>query len=251
MTTPAPHFLIIGTQKGGTSSLYSALTQHPQILRATRKEVHFFDQYYGRGHNWYLKQFPDCQPGQVTGEASPFYMAHPLVAARIAEHCPDTRLIVLLRNPADRAISHYHQEFRRHHDPLTLQQALDAEEERTRDDWHALAQGKLLTHSAAQRFSYRQRGHYAEQLAPFLQRFPRENMAIYSSEQFFQQPYSLLPQLYHFLGVDPSFRPADLLPRKPGHYGQGDQAVRSALLEYYRPMNEALFDMIGQRFDWH
>lgn len=245
-----PHFLIIGTQKGGTSSLYNALTQHPQILKAARKEVHFFDQHYGRGHAWYLRQFPDCQAGQITGEASPFYMAHPLAASRIARHCPETRLIVLLRNPADRAISHYHQEFRRHHDSLDLRAALDAEEQRTRDDWAALATGKLLTFSAAQRFSYRRRGHYAEQLAPFMALFPRQQMAIYSSEQFFLQPYSLLPLLYHFLGVDPAFRPADLLPRKPGHYGQADQAVRQELLEYYQTHNEALFTLIGQRFDW-
>jgi hypothetical protein len=246
----SPHFLIIGTQKGGTSSLYSALRQHPQILKAARKEVHFFDQYYGRGHDWYLQQFPACQPGQITGEASPFYMAHPLAAERIAKHCPDTRLIVLLRNPADRAISHYHQEFRRHHDLLGLQAALDIEEERTHADWAALAAGELLTFSAAQRFSYRRRGHYAEQLAPFLEKFPRDHIAIYSSEQFFQQPLELLPHLYHFLGVDPAFRPADLLPRKPGHYGQADQMIRNELLRYYEPLNEKLFELIGQRFDW-
>ena len=80
----SPHFLIIGTQKGGTSSLYSALCQHPQILKAARKEVHFFDQYYSRGHNWYLEQFPDCLPSQITGEASPFYMAHPMAAAELS-----------------------------------------------------------------------------------------------------------------------------------------------------------------------
>lgn len=245
-----PHFLIIGTQKGGTSSLYSALRQHPRILKAARKEVHFFDQYYARGHNWYLEQFPVCLPGQITGEASPFYMAHPLAAQRIAEHCPDTKLIALLRNPADRAISHYHQEFRRHHDLLTLRAALDIEEERTAADWAALAAGALLTSSAAQRFSYRRRGHYAEQLRPFLARFPRENIAIYSSEQFFQQPADLLPLLYSFLGVDPEFMPADLLPRKPGHYGQADQIIRDELLRYYEPLNEELFDLIDQRFDW-
>lgn len=246
----SPHFLIIGTQKGGTSSLYSALCQHPRILKAARKEVHFFDQYYGKGHQWYLDQFPDCLPDQITGEASPFYMAHPLAAERIAGHCPDTKLIVVLRNPADRAISHYHQEFRRRHDLLPLQAALDAEEARTRADWQALAEGELLTSSTAQRFSYRQRGHYAEQLAPFLQRFPRENIIIHSSEYFFQQPLELLPELYRFLGVDPAFQPADLLPRKPGDYGEADQAIRNALLQYYAPLNEQLFTLINQRFDW-
>lgn len=247
---PAPHFLIIGTQKGGTSSLYSALTQHPQILRAARKEVHFFDQHYGRGQAWYLRQFPTCAAEQITGEASPFYMAHPLAAQRIAEHCPQVKLLVLLRNPADRAISHYHQEFRRQHDLLTLPEALAAEEERTQSDWSALAAGKLLTHSAAQRFSYRERGHYAQQLQPFLQRFPREQIAIFSSESFFQEPLTVLAQLYRFLGVDSAFQPTDLFPRKPGNYGQADQVVRQSLLQYYQPHNETLFSLIGQRFDW-
>lgn len=246
----SPHFLIIGTQKGGTSSVYSALCQHPQILKAARKEVHFFDQYYGRGHHWYLKQFTACHADQITGEASPFYMAHPLAAQRIAEHCPDIKLIVLLRNPADRAISHYHQEFRRHHDLLPLQAALDIEEERTSADWAALTAGELLTFSAAQRFSYRRRGHYAEQLTPFLEKFPRKNIAIYSSEYFFQQPLGLLPELYRFLGVDPTFQPADLLPRKPGDYGEADRTIRDALLQYYAPLNEKLFTLINQRFDW-
>ena len=245
-----PHFLIIGTQKGGTSSLYSALTQHPQILRAARKEIHFFDQHYSRGSAWYGRQFPLCSAGHITGEASPFYMAHPLAAKRIAEHSPDTKLLVLLRNPADRALSHYHQEFRRHHDPLSFPEALAAEDRRTLQDWQALAAGKLLTHSAAQRFSYRERGHYAKQLQPFLQRFPRERLAIFSSEQFFQEPLIVLAHLYHFLGVDPSFQPLDLFPRKPGNYDPADQAVRQSLVQYYEPHNEALFSLISQRFDW-
>lgn len=246
----SPHFLIIGTQKGGTSSLYNALGQHPQILKGSRKEVHFFDQYYSYGLDWYLEQFPECTPGYITGEASPFYMAHPLAAARIAKHCPDIRLIALLRNPADRAISHYHQEVRRKKETLPLQEALDAEESRTRADWDALAAGQLLVHSRAQQYSYRQRGHYAEQLTLYLQQFPRQNIQIYNSEFFFQQPERLLPDVFGFLGVETSFMPADLLPRKPGHYGEADQCIRNALLEYYEPYNEALFTLIGQRFDW-
>jgi hypothetical protein len=177
-------------------------------------------------------------------------MAHPLAAQRIADHCPEVKLIVILRNPADRAISHYHQEFRRQHDLLPLAAALDAEEERTRADWQALSAGELLTFSAAQRFSYRRRGHYADQLKPFLQNFPRSNLAIFSSEQFFQYPYTVLTSVYEYLGVDPKFRPADLLPRKPGHYGEADQGIRNELVKYYARANEELFELIGQRYDW-
>lgn len=247
---PLPDFIIIGTQKGGTSSLYNALVQHPQILKAARKEVHFFDQYYERGLDWYRQQFPACQPGQVTGEASPFYMAHPRVAERIARDCPDTRLIVMLRNPADRAISHYQQEYRRKHDLADLARALAEEDARTAKDWAALKRGELLTRSNAQRFSYRQRGYYARQLAPYFALFPRSRIFILQSEAYFQSPYDLLPGIYRFLGVDPGFRPADLSIRKPGHYEKILDAIYHDLMEHYAQENETLFDMIGERYNW-
>ena len=247
---PYPDFIIIGTQKGGTSSLYNALGQHPQILKATRKEVHFFDQYYKKGLDWYLQQFPTCAEGQISGEASPFYMAHPQVAERIAKDCPETKLIVMLRNPADRAISHYQQEFRRKHDLLELEQALAEEAARTTQDWQALAQGEILTFSNAQRFSYRQRGHYAQQLIPYFARFPRSQIYILQSEAYFQSPYSLLPSIYRFLGIDSDFTPSDLSIRKPGHYEKKLDAVYHTLMTHFEPENEALFELIGERYDW-
>lgn len=247
---PIPDFIIIGTQKGGTSSLYNALVQHPQILKAARKEVHFFDQYYEKGLDWYRDQFPACQPGQITGEASPFYMAHPFAARRIAQDCPDSRLIVMLRNPADRAISHYQQEFRRKHDLAELTKALADEDARTAKDWEALERGELLTRSNAQRFSYRRRGYYANQLKPFLALFPRTQIHILQSEAYFQSPYSLLPGIYNFLGVDPAFRPTDLSIRKPGHYEKVMDAIYHNLMQEYAAENEVLFDLIGERYNW-
>lgn len=248
---PAPDFIIIGTQKGGTTSLYNLLVQHPQIHKAVRKEVHYFDQYYENGFDWYSAQFPALAPGNVTGEASPFYMAHPRVAERIAQECPGVRLVVMLRNPADRAISHYEQEFRRQHDTADLTKALADEDLRTAKDWAELASGTLLTRSNAQRFSYRQRGYYAQQLQPFFDRFPREHIFVLQSETFFNQPLDVLPGLYHFLGVDPAFRPTDWSIRKPGHYEKSRyELIYRELAAHYAPHNEALFTLLGERYDW-
>jgi lipopolysaccharide transport system ATP-binding protein len=248
---PAPDFIIIGTQKGGTTSLYNLLVQHPQIHKAARKEVHYFDQYYEKGFDWYCGQFPSLAPGNITGEASPFYMAHPCAAERMAAACPNARLIVMLRNPADRAISHYQQEFRREHDTADLERALKDEDARTHKDWQALENGALLTRSNAQRFSYRRRGYYARQLQPFFQRYPRTQIYAFQSEVFFNNPLSLLPGIYHFLGVDPGFRPGDWSIRKPGHYEKSrHKHTYQALMAHYAPENEALFTLIGERYDW-
>ncbi len=103
-----PDFIILGAQRAGTSSLYYYLSQHPQILPAVRKELHFFDDHYRRGLGWYRSQFPTRGArGTITGEATPYYLSHPHAPARIQRLLPQARLIVLLRNPVERAISHY------------------------------------------------------------------------------------------------------------------------------------------------
>ena len=103
-----PHFVILGTQRGGTSSLFRWLNAHPDVLRPTRKEIHYFDIHYDKGARWYRSQFPLARRGKVTGEASPYMLYHPLAPARAARGLPrTTRLIVLLREPVERTVSDY------------------------------------------------------------------------------------------------------------------------------------------------
>src|SRR5579885_2674785 len=127
-----PDFIIIGTQRGGTTSLYAYLGQHPQIAPAVIKEVHFFDNNYERGVGWYRTQFPFLieksiaknigQQNFITGEASPYYLFHPHVPERAAKVVPGAKLIVLLRNPIDRAYSHYYHEVELGHEKLSFEQ---------------------------------------------------------------------------------------------------------------------------------
>src|SRR5262245_43057221 len=102
-----PDFIIIGTQRGGTTSLYNNLIKHPCIVPAFKKEVHCFDVNFRKGISWYQTHFPSYiekylrkahAKDFVTGEASPYYMFHPHVPRRIAEMVPKVKLIALLRN---------------------------------------------------------------------------------------------------------------------------------------------------------
>ena len=100
-----PDFLIIGAQKCGTSSMFAYLNQHPQMKLPDVKEIHFFDLNYSNGLDWYTSHFPPASLSHrmVTGEASPYYLFHPHVPERVRLHCPDVKLVVMLRNPVDRA----------------------------------------------------------------------------------------------------------------------------------------------------
>ena len=127
-----PDFIMIGGMKCGTTSLFQYLQQHPGVSRVYVEEVHFFDLHYGRGLNWYRAHFPVKGKGEATicGDDSPYYIFHPLVPARVREDVPGAKLIALLRNPVDRAYSHYHHELRRGREDLSFEKALDREEER-------------------------------------------------------------------------------------------------------------------------
>lgn len=249
-TRRAPEFLIVGAQKAGTTSLYNCLKQHPQVSAAHKKEIHYFSQYYDKGFDWYLDHFPERPPGILSGEASPFYLFHPHSANRIASQLPSVKIIIILRNPVERAISHYHQQARRHHEKLSMIDAFKAEAARIQKPWQRLLEGKQQSGVKIQQCSYLKRGEYLEQLQRYEQHFPASQILLLESEAFFDNPAPVLKKLFAFLGIDTSFMPADLWPRKPGNYEHTDPAVIDYLRQHFAPHNEALFRHLGHRFDW-
>ncbi|MFO7955055.1 sulfotransferase family protein [Thioalkalivibrio sp.] len=132
-----PDFIIIGAQKSGTTSLYAYLSQHPQLFPSSTKEVHFFDggldpsvDTFKKGMPWYRAHFPlrkNMGANQRTFEASPLYIFNPLAPERIANVVPNVKIIALLRNPTERAISHFFHERRRGREPLAIDEALEKE----------------------------------------------------------------------------------------------------------------------------
>lgn len=200
-----PDFLIIGTQKGGTTSLYQYLLAHPHIAPAASKEVHFFDLQFDQGADWYRSQFPPPVPaGQpLTGEATPYYLFHPLVPQRVAAFCPQVKLIVLLRNPVDRALSHYHHEVRWGFEDLPLAEAIAAEDDRLAGEAEKFAADPLYASYAYQHYSYRARGRYREQLVQWRSHFSASQILILSSHKLNQDTAATLDRVAEFLALPP------------------------------------------------
>ncbi len=254
---PLPSFIIVGAQKAGTSSLFGCLAQHPHLSPAFTKEIHFFDgglnpdeDTYARGSAWYRGHFPTRAPESPvrTFECSPDYICNPLVPGRIHDLIPRAKLIMMLRNPTERAISHYFHTKRRGHDePLPIGEALRAEEKRLEpilknQDYKS----EVFLHQA-----YKYRGLYRSQLERFGQLFPPEQTLVLNSEEFFAGPREVLPRVFEFVGVEPTFQVGDLRPRNVGGTRREvPQDVYDYLNEYFRPHNRALYEMVGRDYGW-
>ena len=255
-----PDFIIAGAQKSGTSSLYDYLSEHPQILPAVTKEVHFFDKQYAEGLAHYRASFPReseiaeqssrVSGAVLTGEATPYYMFHPHAMKRIAADLPECRIIVLLREPVERAYSGFHQSLRYGFDSRSLQEAIDTEDVIYRAECEKLEEDPLLNSHSHQRHSYIARGRYVEQLERIFGMFPREQVLVLESGAFFSEPETVTNRVCDFLDLPPvklqSYSPKHTTKNR----GLLDDELRTTLREYYAPWNEKLFDLLGERFDW-
>ena len=222
MAAPLPDFLGLGTQKGGTTTLHRLLGQHPEVYLPACKEVHFFDQNYSSGEAWYREHFQGARADQRCGDITPFYLFHPDVPGRIHQHLPKARLIVLLRDPVERAISQVFHAQRLGFEPLPVEEALAAE------------QGRLATGDpySFQKHSYLSRSRYLEQLDRYEALFPREQLLILRSEDLFSTPERIWQQLLSFLELKPMDWPG-ALPRANAGDGLGDR-IDPALRQHLR-----------------
>lgn len=259
-----PDFMIIGTQKGGTTSLYNYLIEHPSIAPIYVKEPHFFDIYFHKGSIWYRSHFPTSikkyyteyvqKLDFVTGEASPYYMFHPLAAARVANTLPRVKLILVLRNPVDRAYSQYQHQLRQPGvEALSFEEAIDREEERLAGEEKKLIENPTYASFNHRHYSYLARGRYIEQIPAWMKLFPKEQFLFLKSEEVFRDPTNALRQTYEFLGVPPA-----RLKEQKDEYRQFNKAsytkmlpeTRARLREYFKPYNARLYELLGRDFGW-
>ena len=196
-----PEFLGVGTQKGGTTYLYELLKRHPQIFLAEPKEQHFFSLHWQRGADWYGNQFASAAESQICGEITPYYLFHPEAPARIQSLLPNVKLIVLLRDPVERALSQYFHSRRLGLDHLDLEEAFAAEAGRLKKSVEALKQG--LPHISHQQHSYLSRSRYEEQLQRFDQYFPPDQILLLKSEDL-SVTELIWEKIMDFLGLNPS-----------------------------------------------
>jgi hypothetical protein len=255
-----PDYLIIGTQRGGTTSLYKYLKQHPGIGRAIfGKEVHFFDRDYSRDLDTYRSHFPTRAYKRyirmrhglelVTGEASPYYLAHPHAPHRIAEALPHAKLIVLLRDPVERAYSQYNHEVALGFEDLSFEEAIEREPERIAGELEKMHADPSYDSFSYRHHTYLARGHYAEQLELWYALFPKPQFLVLRSEDFFADPDRAYRTVLEFLGLPPAslgkYETFNVRQR-----GDVKPETRRRLTEYFTEPNERLYELLGVDFGW-
>ena len=243
-----PDFIIVGSSKCGTSSLYNYLSRHPQILLSHKKEIDFFWQYFDKGIDWYLAHFPTItdRSDLISGEATPNYLRFPLVAKRIKEICPDTKLIVLLRNPVERAISWHYHKVNSGLATGSLANALERE----------IAELKTFNEAQFLQGGYRKIDNifsslYYYQFKVWLDYLPREQFLILKSEDFYSNTASVMETVFDFLNVPPQ-ELAQYQKINAGSYKSQavDAAIRETLTTYFEPYNQKLEELLDLKFNW-
>ena len=251
---PLPGFLVIGAQKSGTTSLFHYICQHPKVFENKAKEIHFFDRHYTHGENWYRARFPlagSLLSSHQLGEATPYYLCHPHAPTRIASLLPQAKLIAILRNPVDRAISHYFHEQKKGREELPILEALQREEERCAEEWQRMLNDPQYISKAHQSFSYKQRGIYLEQIKRYLEVFPEEQLLILESSKLFSKPQAVLKKVFNFLEIDSEVAIPDIAIKNANpNKKMVPDTVRSYLQDYFAPHNKALQNALGKDFGW-
>jgi hypothetical protein len=248
---PLPDFLVLGAQKAGTTALYEYLRRHSQITGPSWKEVSFFDRHWARGEMWYRGNFPNLARtrGKLVGEASPSYVFHPLAPERVQELVPEARLVVLVRNPVDRALSQYNHEVALGREPLPFEEALDAEEERLRGEQERMAADPQYFSREWWSHTYKARGRYAEQLERWLAVFPREQLLVLPSDDLGSDPARAHAQVLVFLGAPP--QRLDSYPRVyEREYEPMRPETRERLAAEFEEPNRRLYELLGRDLGW-
>lgn len=267
-----PNFLVIGSQKAGTTSIYHVLKAHPQIFLPERKEINYFfhDGEYAKGEEWYRSYFASMpETALAWGEATPGYIVHPEAPQRIHRLLPDVKLILTVRHPIDRAYSQYWDNRRSLSEPLTFEEVVETALEET---YHP------------DRLGYFSRGTYIQYIRRYLELFPPENLLVLLFEDLRSDPQAFYRRIFSFLNVDESFTTplmtesfnpaavwqnpvyrwyfkkasrARLLParlrrlaywgqRTPWKYPPMPAELRRKLVEFYRPWNAQLGQFLGR-----
>ncbi|MFX1500829.1 MAG: sulfotransferase domain-containing protein [Promethearchaeota archaeon] len=255
-----PDFVIIGAMKCGTSSLINYLTQHPYIkIPLFQKEVHFFDRNFDKGINWYRSFFPSRiykyiftkikKRNFLTGEKSPLYIFHPLVPKRLYKTLPNSKIILLLRNPVNRAYSHYNHSVRNGRDKLTFEEAIKLEPERLKGEKNKILKFKNYRSIKYSSYSYLSRGHYLEQIKEWRRYFPKQQILIIKSEDLFKTPQVVMNKVYDFLNI-PRFKHQKFKKIFSRTYQKMNEETKQELVKYFKPYNEKLYEYLNENFGW-
>lgn len=253
-----PDFLICGAQRSGSTTMFKTLMQHPQVARPfLRKGVHYFDKRYDHGLPWYRGHFPVVATSRLrrlgsrplTGESSPYYLFHPLAPERIARDLPEVKIIVVLRDPVERAYSGHSHELARGFETEPFERAVELEDERVAGERERMVTEPGYESHAWQHHAYVRRGQYHEQLVAMERLVGRDRLLAVDSQDFWSEPGPAFAEVLRFLG----------LPDHPGTVFEQHNArkrapmpdaLRARLDAHYVPHDERLAEWWGRTPSW-
>jgi hypothetical protein len=267
---PMPDIVVIGAKRGGTTSLYFDLLEHPGVVRLypppvpglksePTKGVHYFDSNFFRGETWYRSYFPTSAAramtrrrtgiGPVAGEASPFYLFHPAAAARAHSVIPDSRIVVLLRDPVMRTYSHWKERRRNNAEDLDFLSALDAEPDRLAGERDRLLLDPAYVSYAWEQQSYATQSAYADPLRRWVDLYGEHAVHVAISEEYYADPRRVLSELHEFLGLPA--RPPSVASQRNAARGEDlDPGLQQKLAARFSDDNAALARLLGRDLPW-
>lgn len=256
-----PDFFILGVEKGGTTSLYLYLIQHPSFHSAVTKEINYFNTYYNRGLDWYrvnfvfkwqkyfMKYFD--KRDFITGEASVRYFEHPHTPERIKKMNPNSKFIILLRNPVDRAYSQYNMEVRGKYEQLSFEDAIKQEKDRIQGEFEKMQKDNNYYSEKYFHYAYLDRSIYVDKLKRWMKIFPKEQFLIIQSEDFLKNTSEVFNRTLKFLNL-PQWKLKEYKQFNKSHPKeiQIEPNFRKQLVDFFKPHNEELFQFLGVNYHW-
>lgn len=243
-----PAFLGIGAQKAGTSALFDYLSLHPQIVPGSSKELHFFCDKHERGLNWYHSHFPlpaRLGDNRITFEVTPHYLFAPAAAERIHRYNPALKLIVVLRNPVERAFSAWNMPFYKAYDYSSFDAVVEQSMKRIED-------GDLVYPPTGYYPDFVHRGLYYDQLQRYFAVFDRQQVLVARSDELKRNPAQLMHRITTFLGLrEHAWERETFKEKHVGTYSETmNPATRERLSQFFRPHNEKLYELLGVDYGW-
>lgn len=258
-----PELIVVGAKRGGTTSLWKYLDAHPGVLPTFPKAeqikgTYFFDEEWHRGERWYRSHFATDREraraaerlgyAPIAFEASPYYLFHPHAPARARQTVPDAVIVALLRDPVERAFSHY-KERRNHTEPLSFAEAIAAEEARTGGEEARMLADPTVVSPAHRHQTYVAQSRYAPMLERWFAAYPREQVLVTAAEDFYADPQAWCDQITDAVGL-PRRDLGDPEPFNAEPSADMDPAVRAQLRTALRPDIERVEQLLGRPMPW-
>ena len=254
-----PDFLVIGVGRGGTTSCFHYLSQHPSIIGSAYDEIGFFDENFHLGLNWYRSMFPTkflkkkiakrfgkC----LTYDVTPSYIRKPWVARRIKELFPKIKLIALLRNPVDKVYSTYQSSIKSGVQKPSFEEMVEEDIKTFQkfENTNSIIDDEYFRNYIEK--SHLGRGLYAQQLKIWFELFDPKQLLILTSEELSTETNKAMNKIFQFLDL-PDYEIPDTVKRSTANYTNMKMDTRKKLISFFSKYNQDLFKLLDQEFDWN